>query len=119
MEILSVIFLIVSLISLLVQGLSLWRLLSQQAVMSTVGRKAAKGLKRTSMSRVVAAMAYVIAAIYSLVGPELTALLSLITFSAVQVMWQANAIADVRLRRRLSNPAHVGRHRRATSHDSS
>lgn len=112
MEALGVTFLVVSLVSLGVQALSLWRLLQVQAARSATGKMSAGGLRRTSISRVVAAMAYVVAAVYSLVMPELTALLSLVTFSAVQIMWQLNAVADVRLRRRLVQNGYTGRHRR-------
>lgn len=112
MNALSLTFLAVSIVSLLIQGFSLYRLLNQRPTLTQTQRMSAKGLRRTSISRVVAAVAYVGAATDSVIYPERTALSSLVVFTAVQVMWQLNALADVRLRHWLANPSRGGKHRR-------
>lgn len=112
MTFLSLTFLAVSIISLMIQGLSLYRLLHQEPITTQTQRMSAKGLRRTSISRVVAAVAYVVAATDSLFHPERTAASSLLVFTVVQIMWQLNAVADVRLRHWLANPHRGGRHRR-------
>lgn len=69
----------------------------------------ARGLLRTVVSRVVAALAYIVLASLSLAFPSATAALAVVTFTAVQFLWITNAALDVQLRRQI---AHRPRHRR-------
>lgn len=89
-------FLAVSVCSLLLQGVAFGRLLH-----SGKGGEVARGLRRTSACRVVAAFAYVALAAVSLSEPRGAGGVAVATFTAIQLMWITNGVLDVRLRRRL------------------
>ena len=107
-RIIAVAFLVISVVSLVVQTIALTRI--------TQGRTewglAARGILRTAVCRVAASVLYVFLGIATLLF--ITAVEALLVFGVVQIMWQLNAIADVQLRRRLLRPA-TGRHRAAPS----
>lgn len=101
--IINTVFLVVSLVSLLIQAFALGRL---RAWPATRGNDTAvyRGLLRTSVCRVVAAGLYVLLGTASLLtGTTLALLLALSVFTGVQLLWWGNATADVRLRRRLAH----------------
>lgn len=88
-------FLIVALTALVMQASSLRRLL----VSRTHGRYA-RGLVRTAVSRVCAAVAYVLLAAWSLRAPDPdTGIAAIVVFCAVQGMWIVNGLLDVALLR--------------------
>lgn len=99
--VLGAIFLVVSLISLIVQVRALTRLTNRQKTTSEVERVAYHGLLRTSVCRVAAAVLYVAVGVATVTIPPETGVVALVAFILVQLLWQANAVADVRLRRRL------------------
>ena len=99
--VLGAIFLVVSLISLAVQVRALTRLTGRQKTTSEVERVAYRGLLRTSVCRVAAAVLYVAVGVATVTIPPETGVVALVSFILVQLLWQANAVADVRLRRRL------------------
>lgn len=104
--------LVVSAVSLIVQGSSLIRILRGPKSITKDQRLANHGLIRTAVTRVTASVLYIAVAIRALYVPE-DAAFSLFIFTIVQLMWQANALSDVRLRRRLSvERKSKGRHRR-------
>lgn len=92
------IFLAVSLASLVVQAAAFIRL-AGLTVEGGVARALHGGLLRTSACRVLAAAAYVSLGVAAL-AEAATAVVTLLVFVFVQVMWQVNALADVRLKRR-------------------
>lgn len=103
----------VSLISLAIQGWALVRILLLPLPPLPTERMAYRGLRRTALTRVGAALLYIAVGLYAINRPE-DQLFSLIAFTVVQIAWQLNSLADVRLRRRL---AHIdlpprGRHRK-------
>lgn len=98
----------VSIISLSTQTVSLVQLLSGVKV---------PGLVRTCTCRVIASLLYVSIGILALAPnynnnnrPYSLGIYVLFVFTGVQVMWQINSIADVRLKRRMK-----GRHRTSGS----
>jgi hypothetical protein len=100
--ILSALFLAVSTLSLVIQALALRRLWRWPDVRSHTQNLVYRGLLRTSGCRVVAAGMYVVMGAVTLVAQQTLPVLALSVFTAVQVLWQANAAADVRLRRSIA-----------------
>jgi hypothetical protein len=88
---LGVTLLVVATAGLTVYGLSLWRLLR---------RPHRRGLVRTAVCRVAVAVLYLSIAVATLVGHSLSDAAALAVFIAIQLVWQANSVADVRLSRR-------------------
>lgn len=103
-EIVSVLFLIISVVSLIVQSIALYRMTRDV----TTRGPAYAGLLRTALCRVAASVLYTMLGIATLIDPVVVE--SLLVFGVVQVMWQMNAIADVALRHRIQRGA--PRHRR-------
>jgi hypothetical protein len=99
----------VALTALILQSISLARLLSPSALLP------AKGLRRTAVCRVATASVYVGLAIFSLYesAPLTLADVTLGVFTAVQLVWISNGLLDVRLRRKLE--PRLPRHRRIPS----
>jgi hypothetical protein len=104
-DVLAVVFVAVSLISLAIQLCALRALLRWPRTRTDGQSRIHRGLLRTSVSRVAAAVAYVITGSVILASRDTLPLLSLSTFSAVQALWIGNSVADVRLRRRISDEA--------------
>lgn len=102
-DFLAVVFVAVSVVTFIVQTVALVRLLSWPVISTVSGTLVHRGLLRTSMCRVAAAATYVIAGTTIWLNREALPVLSLAVFSAVQVLWMGNALADVRLRRRLTS----------------
>jgi len=102
-EIVSVLFLIISVVSLVVQSVALYRITHD----ITTRGPAYSGLLRTSVCRVVASTLYTMLGITTIIEPVVFE--SLLVFGVVQLLWQANAIADVALKRRLQRgePRHA------------
>lgn len=96
---LAVCFLVVSIISTTTQGVSLGRLTRWQWPLSPRRRRVHAAMVRTAVCRVVAAAVYVGVGISTLIAQETLPFLALVVFSAVQLMWQANSVADIRLHR--------------------
>lgn len=103
---LAILYLIVSAGSTAVQVASLWRLAQWNGSRADL-RLVHRGLVRTSVCRVLAAIAYVVFGVVALTSTSamLVAVVSLILFTVVQLMWQANGLLDVSLRRQLEPPA--------------
>src|SRR5437879_66405 len=102
--VINVVFLVVSVVSLAIQGLALRRLRTwppAHGQAATVFR----GLLRTSICRVGAAGLYVLLGTATLLAGNtvLALLLALSVFTGVQLVWWGNAAADLRLRRRFSD----------------
>lgn len=97
----------VSVVSLVVQSIGLRRMYRTDAGTPSLVRA---GMMRTAACRVMASMMYVTLGVMAITSAPTTPVLALVVFMAVQLMWQLNAVADVRLRRRLAGPG--GRHRR-------
>lgn len=76
-----------------------------------------RGLLRTSVCRVAAAALYVGVGVNELFVHVTEASVTFCVFCVVQVLWQLNASADVRLRKSLTGeaPTGRGRHRRRPS----
>lgn len=88
----------VSCVSLVIQSWKLRTLVSGWPVTPTVAESLThRGLLRTSMSRVAAAIAYVAIAVWTLRDPSAMTTLGLAVFTGVQLMWISNAFADVRM----------------------
>lgn len=102
---LTLLMLLVSWTSLLLQGAALAHLMRQRAA-CRAERLAGGGYVRTAASRVAAACVYVAVAVLQATGthipgsggvtPE-----ALVVLSAVQLLWIVNSALDVRVRRRL------------------
>lgn len=105
--ILAWLFLGVSGVSTIIQGGSLRKLLGSP---KASGREYGVhlGMVRTAVCRVAAAGAYVAFGVTTLVMGEALPVLALIVFAGIQVMWQLNAWADVRLRLRLARDDRTG-----------
>jgi len=99
---LSAAFVVVSAASLTVQSVALRRLFAWPPVSTDADNMAYRGLLRTSMCRVLAALTYVTLGAAIWIRRDPLPLPSLAVFTAVQLLWQANAVADVRLRHRLA-----------------
>lgn len=101
--ILAAVFLIVSVGSAAIQGVSLWRLTRLRPAGPL--RRVHTGMLRTATCRVVAAASYVFIGVATLLTGQSLPILALVVVCGVQVMWQVNAYADLRLRRSLNAPA--------------
>jgi hypothetical protein len=97
-------FLVISLVSLLIQSIALFRITRPE---DGEWGPAHRGILRTAICRVVASILYVVLGIITLLFA--TDIEALLVFGIVRIMWQINAIADVRLRHRLAGK--TGRHR--------
>lgn len=118
MNLISIVFFGVSIISLAVQVLGLTRMVPEEPAVTLVQRLVRQGMIRTAACRVLAAVAYVILSAFLLMYGDIFPIASLAVFIAVQVMWQGNALADVILRRRLENEVlspNSGKHRKQFS----
>lgn len=100
--VLAVLFVVVSGAALLTHLIALSKLVSRPAVITVRGLLVYRGLLRTSLCRVLAAFLYVTIGTVILIHQEALPVLSLVTFSSVQLFWMINSMADVRLRRRLA-----------------
>jgi hypothetical protein len=100
--VLGVLFLGVSAVSLLIQVAALRRLYRWPEIGGHTQNVVYRGLLRTSACRVLAAMLYVAMGIATLLARSTLPVVALSVFTAVQILWQANAFADVRLRRDLA-----------------
>lgn len=101
------IYLGVSLVSLAVQVFGLGRMADTNPRTPALVRRA---MARTAACRVIAALLYVVLGGLAVSGQQQAAApTALVVFTVIQVMWQANAIADVILRRALDG----GRHRQS------
>ena len=98
--VISVIFLVVSLLNLVFQGVSLG-CLTCYSMRGAVEKR----LLHTVTCRVAAALAYVGLAVSALIRPPATGTIALTVSSAMLIMWWINSAADVRLRRRLDSAA--------------
>ena len=101
---LVVVFLAVSCVSLMLQVLSFIRLAVQRASTPTV-RMVGDGYLRTVGCRVLAATVYVVVASVQLAGDGTLTAEALVVFASVQILWQLNSLADIRIRRRLGKDA--------------
>jgi len=99
---LAVIFVAVSVVSLTVQVVALSKLFAWPTVITSRGTLVYRGMLRTSLCRVLAALTYVVIGTVILINQAALPILSLTVFSSVQILWMANAVADVQLRRRLA-----------------
>jgi hypothetical protein len=97
---LAILFLVVSVSSLGVQGVALWRVAHAFAD-TRMKIRVHDGMVRTAVCRTVAALLYVTTGIAALTAHPFLPVVALAVLLSVQVMWQINAIADVRLRRDL------------------
>lgn len=100
---LGVLFLVVSAVSLVIQGASLRRLYHWPEIGGHTQNLVYRGLLRTSACRVLAALLYVGMGIATLLARSTLPVMALSVFTAVQMLWQANAVADVRLRHKLAD----------------
>jgi hypothetical protein len=87
----GIVLLCVSLGSLSVYLITLYRLVHQPHH---------AGLVRTACCRVAAAFLYVCIAMSTLAGHKSSLIITLLVFITIQLLWQANSIADVMLTRR-------------------
>lgn len=102
---LVVVFLAVSCTGLILQMLAFIRLAVQRAA-SPVERLVGDGYLRTVACRVLAATVYVAVAAVQLAGAGTLTGEALIVFTSVQILWQLNSLADIRIRRKL-NEGHL------------
>jgi hypothetical protein len=105
--ILAWLFVGISVVSTTIQGSSWHKLRRLPRGEEERERRVYGGMVRTAVCRVVAAGAYVAFGVTSLAVGALP-VLALIVFAGIQVMWQLNAVADVRLRRWLARNDHTG-----------
>lgn len=98
---LTLLFLAVSCVSLVFQALAFTRLAVQRAA-SPAEELVGGGYLRTVACRVLAAVIYVVVAAVQLAGDGSLSAEALIVFTAVQAIWQANSLMDIRIRRALS-----------------
>lgn len=98
----TAIFMVVTLISLTVQSVAVIKLHRRRALISTSRQYLVhRRLYRTVVCRALAALLYLCVGIYSMtIGPN--PVVSIGLFTAVQLLWQANSLADLKLRRQLA-----------------
>lgn len=115
MNFISLVFLIVSVISLVVQLAGLARMIPEPSVgePTIVQKLVRQGMVRTAACRTLAAVFYVVLSSFLIYYDDTFPLLSLSVFIAIQLMWQGNALADAILRRKLE--AAGGKHRQSGS----
>ena len=82
------VLLVTSIVSLAVYVLSLLRLLAYHHN---------RGLVRTTTCRVIAAGLYTVISMATIAGHRTSGLITVVTFIAIQLIWQLNTIADVLL----------------------
>jgi hypothetical protein len=93
---LAIAFLVMALISLTTYSIALYRLVTQPHH---------KGLVRTALCRVVAALLYTVVGLASITQNPYSGIIALVVFMGVQVIWQCNSIADVVITKRENKPA--------------
>jgi hypothetical protein len=99
-RVVAICFLIMSVISMAWQSSALIRLVNDSSLRSRA-TDTYHGLLRTSICRVIAALAYVLVGINA-IWPKFEVLIfTFVVFCVVQSIWQINAWADLRLARRL------------------
>lgn len=99
---LVLVFLLVSCVSFVLQVLAFVRLVARRARTATE-ELVAGGYMRTVGCRVLAATVYVVVAAVQLAGDGTLSAEALIVFASVQGIWLLNSLADIRIRRTLSN----------------
>jgi hypothetical protein len=99
-RVVTIAFLIVSTISIVWQGLALIQLMRDSSLRSRA-TDAYRGLRRTSICRVGAAIAYVLVGVNAIWPRFEVIIFTFVVYSAIQTLWQLNAWADLRLARRL------------------
>jgi hypothetical protein len=99
---LVVLFLVVSCLSLVLQVLAFARLVVQHSTSATE-KLVGDGYLRTVGCRVLAATVYVVVAAVQLTGAGTLTAEALAVFTAVQVLWQLNSLADIKVRRKLAS----------------
>jgi hypothetical protein len=102
-NVVSWLFFGVSVVSLVIQLASLSRMTPAPDIPTKQQILMRKGMLRTAACRVLAAITYVILSGILLIFNNTFPVLSLSVFIAIQFLWQANAFADVILRRQLGN----------------
>lgn len=100
---LSILFLVISVVSMAAQSTSVARMVRWHYGRSESRSAIHRGLVRTAACRAFAAVLYVGFGVLSLTHPDTTAVASLIVFSGVQAMWIMNSILDNRLKRQLGD----------------
>jgi hypothetical protein len=98
---LALAFLLVSCLSLAFQLLALSRLAAQRAA-TPAEELAGRGYLRTVGCRVLAAAVYAAVAAVQLAGAGTLSAEALAVFTGVQLLWQANSLMDIRVRRALA-----------------
>ncbi len=98
---LLLVFLLVSCLSLAFQAAALGRLTGRRSRTQAEGLAAA-GYVRTVACRVLAAAVYAVAAAVQLAGTGTLSAEALVVFTAVQLLWWLNSLADIRVRRALA-----------------
>lgn len=101
-QFIAVIFLIVSYVGFSVQLASLIRLVLHPPVYTRVNRLVHRGLVRTAGCRVAAAVLYIFIGTNALFFTVAVPVATLGTFCAVQVLWMANSLIDVHLKRTIA-----------------
>jgi predicted membrane protein len=96
--ILAILYLSVSCESLIAQSVSLWKILKWRFHDGEDQRRVHYGMLRTAICRVIAASIYVGVGFVAIFIPRIWPVVAWIVFSLIQLMWQANAFADVHLR---------------------
>jgi hypothetical protein len=111
---LTLMFLLVSCLSLSFQVLALVRLARQTRQRAGGGAEklVGAGYIRTIACRILAATIYVAVASVQLAGDGTLSAEALIVFASVQLIWWLNSVMDIRIRRTLSEPGTGGRHGR-------
>jgi hypothetical protein len=104
---LVLVFLAVSCVSLVFQVLAFTRLVAQRAA-TPVEELVGGGYLRTVACRVLAAVIYVVVAAVQLAGDGSLSAEALVVFTAVQALWQANSLMDIRIRRTLGRTGRPG-----------
>jgi hypothetical protein len=107
MDDLVFLFLVVSCLSLVSQLLAFIRLAARRP-RTPVEELVGAGYLRTVGCRVLAATLYVAVAAVQLAGDGALSAEALTVFTAVQAIWLANSLLDIRIRRNLARPG--GRH---------
>lgn len=100
---LVLVFLLVSCLSWVFQVLAFIRMAERRAHTETE-ELVGGGYLRTVGCRVLAATVYVVVAAVQLAGDGTLSFEALVVFTAVQTLWWVNSLADIRIRRTLSQP---------------
>jgi UDP-N-acetylmuramyl pentapeptide phosphotransferase/UDP-N-acetylglucosamine-1-phosphate transferase len=99
--VLAWLFLVVSVVSTVVQGTAFVKILRWRYKGTDKKARVHFAMVRTAGCRVMAAAIYIAVGITTLLAQQALPVLALVVFSFVQILWQANSFADVRLRRDL------------------